>query len=73
MKKKICVVLPCYLVRNTILQVYKKIKKIKKIDLLIFVDDNCPQKSVSFLKSQLKKEKKKGGGRGWSNFYFFKK
>ena len=57
-KKKICVVLPCYKVRNKILKVYKKLKKIKKIDLLIFVDDCCPQKSVSFLKSKIKKEKK---------------
>jgi dolichol-phosphate mannosyltransferase len=57
-KKKICVVLPSYKVRNTILKVYKKLKKIKKISLLIFVDDSCPQKSVSFLKSQIKKDKK---------------
>ena len=58
MYKKICVVLPCYKVRNTILKVYKKLKTIKKIDLLLFVDDSCPQKSVSFLKSQIKKDKK---------------
>ena len=52
MKKKICVVLPCYKVKNNILKVYQKLKK-KKIDLLIFVDDNCPFKSVSFLKSKI--------------------
>tara|TARA_A100001011_G_scaffold392506_1_gene480247 strand:- start:6 stop:725 length:720 start_codon:yes stop_codon:yes gene_type:complete len=57
MKKKICVVLPCYKVKNNILKVYQKLKK-KKIDLLIFVDDNCPLKSVSFLKSKIKNDDK---------------
>lgn len=56
MKKKICIVLPCYKVKNNILKVYKKLKKIK-IDYLIFVDDKCPQQSVYFLKSKIKKDK----------------
>ena len=56
MKKKICIVLPCFKVKNNILKVYNKLKKIK-VDCLIFVDDNCPQKSVNFLKSKIKKDK----------------
>ena len=47
MKKKICIVLPCFKVKNNILKVYKKLKKLK-IDCLVFVDDNCPQRSVHY-------------------------
>lgn len=56
-KKKICVVLPCYRVKNNILNVYKKLIKLK-IDSLIFVDDSCPENSVKYLKSKIKKNKK---------------
>ena len=56
-KKKICVILPCYRVKHKIYTVYKKLIK-KKIDCLIFVDDNCPDKSVSYLQSKIKKNKK---------------
>ena len=56
MKKKICIVLPCFKVKNNILKVYKKLKKLK-IDCMVFVDDNCPQHSVHFLKSKIKKNK----------------
>lgn len=57
MKKKVCVVLPCYRVKHKIYIVYKKLIK-KKIDCLIFVDDKCPDNSVSYLKSKIKKNKK---------------
>ena len=56
-KNKICIILPCYKVKNKILTVYRKLEK-KKLDCLIFVDDNCPEKSVTFLKSKIKKNKK---------------
>ena len=56
-KKKICIILPCYRVKHKIYAVYKKLIK-KRFDCLIFVDDNCPQKSVKFLKSKVKKNKK---------------
>ena len=56
-KKKICIVLPCYRVKNNILNVYKKLIKLK-IDSLIFVDDHCPENSVKYLKSKIKKNKK---------------
>tara|TARA_X000000950_G_scaffold105315_1_gene132691 strand:- start:1425 stop:2144 length:720 start_codon:yes stop_codon:yes gene_type:complete len=56
-KKKICVILPCYRVKHKIYTVYKKLIK-TKIDCLIFVDDKCPNKSVSYLKSKIKKSKR---------------
>ena len=56
-KNKVCVILPCFKVKNQIYKVYKKLIEIK-LDCLIFVDDNCPEKSVSYLKSKIKKSKK---------------
>ena len=56
-KKKICVILPCYRVKHKIYAVYKKLIR-TKIDCLIFVDDKCPNKSVSYLKSKIKKSKR---------------
>lgn len=55
-KQKVCVILPCYRVKNKILTVYKKLSKLK-IECLIFVDDKCPQNSVFFLKSKIKQNK----------------
>tara|TARA_B100001057_G_scaffold419410_1_gene439155 strand:- start:1553 stop:2305 length:753 start_codon:yes stop_codon:yes gene_type:complete len=57
MRKKVCVVLPCYHVRHKIYDVYKKLIK-QKVDCIIFVDDFCPQKSVFYLKSKIKLTKK---------------
>ncbi len=57
MEKKVCVILPCYRVKHKIYNVYTKLIK-EKIDLIIFVDDFCPQKSVSYLKSKVKYKKK---------------
>lgn len=57
MKKKVCVILPCYRVKEKIYNVYKKLIN-EKIDRIIFVDDFCPQKSVSYLKSKIKYNKK---------------
>ena len=56
-KNKVCVILPCYRVKHKIYQVYKKLIRLK-IDKLIFVDDYCPEKSVRYLKSKVKKQKK---------------
>jgi hypothetical protein len=56
-KNKVCVILPCYKVKHKIYQVYKKLIRIK-IDKLIFVDDCCPENSVKYLKSKVKKQKK---------------
>ena len=56
-KKKVCVILPCYRVKHKIYTVYKKLIK-TKIDLLIFVDDKCTQNSVEYLKSKTKTNKK---------------
>ena len=53
-KNKVCIILPCYKVKNQIYTVYKKLNQ-KKLDCLIFVDDNCPEKSVDYLKSKIKK------------------
>ena len=52
-KNKVCVILPCFKVKDQIYKVYKKLIE-KKLDCLIFVDDNCPEKSVSYLKSKIK-------------------
>ena len=54
---KVCIILPCYKVKDQIYSVYKKLI-IKKFDSLIFVDDKCPENSVNFLKSKIKKNKK---------------
>ena len=51
-KKKVCVILPCYKVKTKIYKIYKKTVN-KKFDCTIFVDDFCPEKSVSFLKSNV--------------------
>ena len=48
----ICVVLPCFKVKSKIYLVYKKLIKLK-INKLIFVDDNCPQKSVKYLSNKI--------------------
>ena len=57
MKRKVCVILPCYRVKHKIYNVYAKLIK-QNIDCIIFVDDFCPQKSVSYLKSKIKFKKK---------------
>ena len=49
--------MPCFKVKDQIYKVYKKLIE-KKLDCLIFVDDNCPEKSVFYLKSKIKKNKK---------------
>ena len=51
-KNKVCIILPCFRVKHKIYTVYKKLIS-QKIDCLIFVDDNCPQKSVKYLKSRV--------------------
>ena len=65
LKNKVCIILPCYKVKNKIYTVYKKLNQ-KKLDCLIFVDDNCPEKSVDFLQSKIKKNNK-------TKFIFLKK
>jgi len=56
-KNRVCIILPCYRVKHKIYTVYKKLIS-QKIDCLIFVDDNCPQKSVKYLKSRINTNKK---------------
>ncbi|MDC0647604.1 glycosyltransferase family 2 protein [Candidatus Pelagibacter sp.] len=56
-KNKVCIILPCFRVKHKIYTVYKKLIS-QKIDCLIFVDDNCPQKSVKYLKSRISTNKK---------------
>ncbi len=57
MKKKICVVIPCYNVKNKILSVINS-RFLKKVDKIIIVDDRCPQNTGIFLKKKLKKNKR---------------
>ena len=56
-KNKVCVILPCYRVKHKIYQTYKQLMKLR-IDKLIFVDDCCPENSVKYLDSKIKKTKK---------------
>ena len=57
MKRNICIVVPCYRVRDQILSVYNKID-FKIIDKVIIVDDCCPEKSGRFLQKKIKKNHK---------------
>ncbi len=47
-KDKICVVIPCFNVRNSIEKVIKKIN-FKLVNKVIIVDDCCPEKTGSYL------------------------
>ena len=49
MKKKSCVVIPCYKVRKKILSVLKN-KNLNTIDKIVIVDDYCPENTGIFLK-----------------------
>ena len=49
-KKKICVVLPCFKVKNEIHNVLKKINT-ALVDKIIVVDDSCPEKTGKYVKS----------------------
>lgn len=55
-KNKVCVVIPCYNVKNQIISVLKKID-FKIIDKVIIVDDCCPEKSGEFAKKKFKSKK----------------
>ncbi len=50
LKKKICVVIPCFKVKSEIANVLKKIDT-KIIDEIIVVDDSCPEKTGKYVKS----------------------
>ena len=54
---KVCVVVPCYKVKKKILKVYENLLKVK-IDKILFIDDNCPEKSVKYLESRIIKTNK---------------
>ena len=57
MKKKSCVVIPCYNVKKKILDVIFS-KYLNKIDKIVIVDDKCPERTGFFLKKKLGKNKK---------------
>lgn len=57
MKKKVCVIIPCYNVRHKIIEVLNS-HFLKKVDKIILVDDKCPQKTGNFLKKKISKNKK---------------
>lgn len=57
MKKKTCIIIPCYKVRDNILSVINS-KYLLKVDKIVLVDDKCPQKTGFFLKKKLKKNSK---------------
>ena len=47
-KNKICVVIPCFKVRDSIEKVLKKIN-FKLIDKVFIIDDCCPEKTGFYL------------------------
>ena len=53
MKKKTCVVIPCYNVRHRISKVLSN-RYLSNIDKIILVDDKCPQNTGLFLKKKTK-------------------
>ena len=55
-KYKICIVIPCYNVKEKIISVLKKIDY-KMVDKVIIVDDCCPEKKWSICKKKFKKKK----------------
>ncbi len=55
-KNKIAVIIPCFKVKNEIKYVVKKC--LKYFDLIICVDDYCPEKSGIFIKKEFKNKKK---------------
>jgi len=57
MKKKICIVIPCYNVKKKILSVINS-KYLSKVDKFVIVDDKCPQNTGLFLKRKYKKNNK---------------
>ncbi len=74
---RICVVIPCFKVRNSILNVIKKIN-FKIIDKVIIVDDCCPEKTASYLiqkklKNVIILKNKKNLGVGGATLRGFKK
>ena len=58
MKKKTCVVIPCYNVRHRISKVLSN-RYLSNIDKIILVDDKCPQNTGLFLRKKLKSNKYK--------------
>tara|TARA_Y100000389_G_scaffold5366_1_gene5097 strand:- start:22530 stop:23459 length:930 start_codon:yes stop_codon:yes gene_type:complete len=55
--KKIGVVIPCYRARKTIIKVLNSLPNY--VDLVVLVDDKCPEKTGDFVKKNISKEKKK--------------
>ena len=57
MKKKICVIIPCYRVKDKIISVLNN-KKLTNIDKIVIVDDQCPDNTGLYLKKKLKRKRK---------------
>ena len=55
-KNRVCIVIPCYKVRDKIISVLKKID-FKTIDKVIIVDDFCPEYSGKFVKKNFQSSK----------------
>jgi len=57
MKKKTCVIIPCYNVRKRVMSVINS-KYLSKIDRIVLIDDKCPEKTGLFLQKKLNKKKR---------------
>ena len=74
---KICIIIPCYKVKNKIAQVVSRLLK-KKISKIIVIDDNCPEKTGKYVLKKFKQVKikviflKKNMGVGGASIEGFK-
>ena len=53
---KICIIIPCYKVKNKIARVVSRLLK-KKISKIIVIDDKCPEKSGKYVLKRFRQEK----------------
>ena len=53
--QKIIAIVPCYNVRNNIIKLLKKLDK--EVDKIVVIDDQCPEGSYNFIKSNIKSKK----------------
>ena len=58
MKKKICVVIPCYKVSNKIDDVIKQID-FNIVDKIFLIDDCCPENTGKLIKNRVDEKKSK--------------
>ena len=56
-KLKVCVVIPCFKVKDKILQVIKEID-LKYVNLILIIDDKCPERTGDVVRQKCLKKVK---------------